>query len=55
MNHYATPDFWYHYRRLPQEVQRTADGPYGMRSAEQPCRVSKYRFEDAAGAGSGHF
>ena len=28
MNHYATPDFWYHYRQLPPEVQRIADKNY---------------------------
>jgi len=22
MSHHATPDFWYSYRRLPEEVQR---------------------------------
>lgn len=25
MNHFATPEFWYHYRRLPQEVRDLAD------------------------------
>jgi hypothetical protein len=25
MNHFATPDFWFHYRRLPQEVRDLAD------------------------------
>ena len=30
MNHYATPDFWYHYRKLPPEVQRTADKNYQL-------------------------
>ncbi len=30
MNHYATSDFWYHYRQLPPEVQRTADKNYQL-------------------------
>jgi hypothetical protein len=30
MNHYATPDFWYHYRHLPPEVQRTTDKNYQL-------------------------
>jgi hypothetical protein len=25
VNHYATPDFWHFYTRLPEEIQRTAD------------------------------
>lgn len=25
MNHVAASDFWYYYRQLPEEVQRTAD------------------------------
>jgi hypothetical protein len=25
MNHFATPSFWFHYRRLPAEVQAIAD------------------------------
>jgi hypothetical protein len=25
MNHFAFPEFWYHYRRLPAEVQGLAD------------------------------
>lgn len=30
MNHCATPDFWYCYRQLPREVQRTADKNYQL-------------------------
>ncbi len=30
MNHYATSDFWYCYRQLPPEVQRTADKNYQL-------------------------
>jgi len=25
LNHFASPDFWYHYRRLPPEVRDLAD------------------------------
>lgn len=25
MNHFATADFWYHYRRLPPEIRSLAD------------------------------
>lgn len=25
MTHFATPDFWYYYRRLPLEIQNLAD------------------------------
>ena len=39
MNHYATPDFWYHYRQLPPEVQRTADKNYQL-LADDPYHPS---------------
>lgn len=25
MNHFASPDFWFHYRQLPPEIQDLAD------------------------------
>jgi len=25
LNHFATPDFWHHYRQLPQDVRALAD------------------------------
>lgn len=28
MKHCATPDFWYHYRQLPTEIQELADRCY---------------------------
>lgn len=28
MKHRATPDFWYHYRKLPQDIQKLADQCY---------------------------
>lgn len=30
MRHRATPDFWYHYRRLPQDIQELADQSYEL-------------------------
>jgi hypothetical protein len=30
MNHFATPEFWAHYRRLPAEVQRLADKNFAL-------------------------
>jgi hypothetical protein len=30
MNHFATSEFWHHYRRLPPEVQRLADKNFDL-------------------------
>ncbi len=30
MRHRATPDFWYHYRQLPHDVQELADRCYEL-------------------------
>ncbi|MEG3845483.1 hypothetical protein QT971_00345 [Microcoleus sp. herbarium19] len=30
MKHRATPDFWYHYRQLPQNIQELADRCYEL-------------------------
>ena len=30
MRHRATPDFWYHYRQLPDEIQDLADRCYEL-------------------------
>jgi hypothetical protein len=30
MNHFATPDFWYLYRRLPTEVRLLADKNFAL-------------------------
>lgn len=30
MNHFATPDFWYRYRHLPQEVRELADKCFAL-------------------------
>ena len=30
MNHFATPEFWYHHRRLPREVRELADKNFAV-------------------------
>ena len=30
VNHFATPEFWYHYRRLPPEVRQLADKNFAL-------------------------
>ncbi|MEA5619640.1 hypothetical protein VB711_17590 [Cronbergia sp. UHCC 0137] len=30
MNHRATPDFWYYYRQLPEEIQELANQCYEL-------------------------
>jgi len=25
LNHFASPEFWFHYRQLPEEIQKLAD------------------------------
>ena len=30
VNHFANPDFWYHYRRLPAEVRELADKNFAL-------------------------
>lgn len=39
MSHYVTPEFWYHYRQLPEDVQRTADKNYRL-LADNPYHPS---------------
>jgi hypothetical protein len=34
VNHFATPDFWYHYRRLPDAVRELADKNFGLVRAD---------------------
>ena len=34
MNHYATPDFWYHYRQLPPDVRALADKNFQLLQAD---------------------
>jgi len=30
MNHFATPEFWYHYRNLPVTIRELADKNFGL-------------------------
>jgi hypothetical protein len=30
MNHFATPDFWYCYRQLPEEIRELADKNFAL-------------------------
>jgi hypothetical protein len=30
MNHFATPEFWYHYRKLPPEVRQLSDKNFAL-------------------------
>jgi hypothetical protein len=30
MNHFATPDFWFHYRKLPTAVRQLADKNFAL-------------------------
>ena len=30
MKHFASPDFWHHYRRLPEHIQRLADKNFSL-------------------------
>ena len=34
MRHFATSDFWYYYRQLPEDIQRTADKNYQFLEAD---------------------
>jgi hypothetical protein len=33
LNHFASPDFWYHYRTLPADVQQLADRCFALMSS----------------------
>ena len=30
MNHFATPEFWFHYRQLPEAIQHLADKSFAI-------------------------
>jgi hypothetical protein len=30
LNHFATPEYWFHYRRLPPELRELADAKFQM-------------------------
>ncbi len=43
MNHFATPDFWYHYRHLPDEIRDLADNKFQL--LKQDPRHPSLRFK----------
>ena len=43
MKHRATPDFWYHYRELPVEIQELADRCY--EALKQDSRYPSLHFK----------
>ena len=45
MKHLATPDFWYHYRELPVEIQELADRCYER--LKQDSRYPSLHFKKA--------
>ncbi|MGH8001246.1 MAG: hypothetical protein ACREPR_17935 [Brasilonema sp.] len=56
MRHRATPDFWYHYRQLPQDIQELADQCYELlkqefRSQNPGVRISWLGFESPSNCG----
>ena len=34
MNHFADPDFWFHYRELPEDIRALADKNFAMLKAD---------------------
>ena len=34
MKHFATPEFWFHYRQLPDEIRDLADKNFGLLMAD---------------------
>jgi hypothetical protein len=34
MNHFATPEFWFHYRQLPEEIRDLADKCFRLLEAD---------------------
>lgn len=34
MNHFATPEFWFHYRQLPSEIRDLADKNFELLQAD---------------------
>jgi hypothetical protein len=43
MRYRATPDFWYHYRRLPEDIQELADRCYKL--LKQDARYPSLHFK----------
>ena len=47
MNHFATPEFWFHYRRLPSDVRELADKNFTLLQADP--RHPSLRFKRIGG------
>ena len=43
MNHFADPDFWFHYRQLPNDIRALADKNFALLKADP--RHSSLRFK----------
>ena len=43
MNHFADPDFWFHYRQLPDDIRALADKNFALLKADP--RHSSLRFK----------
>jgi len=40
LKHFASPDFWYHYRGLPADVQQLADRCFALMNSK-PLQVTR--------------
>ena len=47
MNHFASPEFWYHHRRLPDEIRDLADKCFTLLQADP--RHPSLRFKKVGG------
>jgi hypothetical protein len=47
VRHLATPDFWYHYRQLPEEIQELANKNYEL--LKQDSRYPSLHFKKVGG------
>jgi hypothetical protein len=43
LNHFADPDFWFHYRQLPDDIRELADKNFALLKADP--RHSSVRFK----------
>ena len=43
MNHFADPDFWFHYRQLPDDIRPLADKNFALLKADPSIRPSDSR------------
>lgn len=43
MNHFAAPDFWWHYRQLPDEVREIADKNFALLKQDPSHRSLRFK------------